>query len=107
MTITFPTRRPAPFQAVRTSRDLSLVAFAGALLVGFALQAGAFVPRLEPVAPPAPSRVEPAPERPAPAVVAARRTPAPPRRAVAAGEPAGEPTRAPAPATSPCRAPRG
>ena len=50
MTISLPTRRPAPFQSVRTSRDLSLVAFAGALLVGFALQAGAFVPRLAPAA---------------------------------------------------------
>lgn len=34
------------FAAARTSKDLSLVAFATALFIAFVLQAGAFLPRL-------------------------------------------------------------
>ena len=100
MTIPLPTRSPAPFQSVRSSRDLSLAAFAAALLAGFALQAGAFLPRLAP-APAEPPRIEqvPAP-RHEPAVVA-RHAPPAERRAVPATPPA-------APAQpSPCPMPRG
>lgn len=43
--IVAPRPPPALFASVRTSRDLTLAAFAGALLVAFALQAGAFLPR--------------------------------------------------------------
>ena len=35
------------FAAARTSKDLSLVAFATALFTAFVLQAGAFLPRLD------------------------------------------------------------
>jgi len=37
---------PALFASVRSSRDLGLAAFAGGLLVAFALHAGAFIPKL-------------------------------------------------------------
>jgi len=40
--------RPALFTSVRSSRDLSLAAFAAALLAAFALHAGAFLPRVAP-----------------------------------------------------------
>lgn len=63
---------PALFQAVRASKDLSLVAFGAALLTAFTLQAGAFLPRFTPP-PPASLEVEPSPEPAAPAFVAARR----------------------------------
>lgn len=96
----FTPRRPALFQSVRSSRDLSLVAFAGALLVAFALHAGAFLPRLGPDAPAAEApRIEQAPERREPAFVAARHAPA-------AAPATAEPDRAPA-APSPCDTPRG
>lgn len=73
--------RPELFASVRRSRDLSLAAFATALLAGFALQAGAFLPRLSPAGAP----------REAPALRAdAPRTPA-----VVASQPV------------PCEAPRG
>ncbi len=74
---------PAPFASVRGSRDLSLYAFAAALLTAFALHAGAFIPRLS----------APAPREDAPAVQPA--TPAPAPAAVVASEPA------------PCVVPRG
>jgi hypothetical protein len=62
--------RPVLFASVRSSRDLSLVAFAAALLAAFALHAGAFLPRFAPaVAPDAPG-IEQAPEVRAPALVA-------------------------------------
>jgi hypothetical protein len=71
---------PAPFAAVRSSRDLSLVAFGTALLAAFALHAGAFLPRLSP----AETRRE------APAI-----QPATPSSAVVASQPV------------PCELPRG
>ena len=40
--------RPALFASVRSSRDLSLAAFAVALLGAFALHAGAFIPTVAP-----------------------------------------------------------
>ena len=46
MNATNPNAAPTLFASVRSSRDLSLVAVAGALLAAFALHAGAFVPRL-------------------------------------------------------------
>jgi hypothetical protein len=72
---------PALFASVRSSRDLSLVAFATALLAAFALHAGAFVPRLSPAGAP----------RDAAAPVAA--TPVPAAATAAASQllPCGEP----------------
>ena len=58
---------PALFASVRDSRDLSLAAFAVALLAAFALHAGAFVPRLS----------SPAARQDAGAIQAATQTPAP------------------------------
>lgn len=85
---------PALFASVRSSRDLTLVAFAGALLVAFALQAGAFLP---PVSGPAGAGTSPsievAPARAPPAVVARR----PPGARSSAGDAAADP----------CKAPRG
>lgn len=68
MTVTTLRKPAAPtlFASVRGSRDLSLAAFAVALLGAFALHAGAFVPRLE--APPAQAAVR---SVAAPAAVAA------------------------------------
>ncbi len=67
---------PALFASVRSSRDLSLVAFAVALLAAFALHAGAFVPRLS-----APDAREGAPAAhpasPAAALVATQPAPCP------------------------------
>ncbi len=37
---------PSLFASVRSSRDISLVAFGAAILVAFALHAGAFLPKL-------------------------------------------------------------
>lgn len=67
---------PAPFASVRSSRDLSLVAFAAALLAAFALHAGAFLPRLSPAETrqEAPA-IQPATPSPAPAVVATQPVP--------------------------------
>ncbi len=63
---------PAPFASVRGSRDLSLVAFAAALLGAAALQMGAFIPRIGTVeAREASAQVLPAAPAPAPAAVAA------------------------------------
>jgi hypothetical protein len=88
-----PNAAPALFGSVRSSRDLTLVAVAGALLAAFALHAGAFVPPLsEPARGTAP-RLESASRPSRPAVVARR--PVAPRPASAA-----------APA-EPCPAPRG
>ncbi len=42
-----PTNAAAPFASVGASKDLSLVAFTGALLTAFALSAGALLPRLD------------------------------------------------------------
>ncbi len=78
------------FAAARTSKDLSLVAFAAALLIAFVLQAGAFLPRLAsppPGAPPAAVVREPT----APAF--ATREPGTPEEERAAPAP-GEPTAA-------------
>ena len=84
---------PALFASVRSSKDLTLVAFVGALLVGSALYAGAFIPRLTPAESAAkPASIEPAPRSPAPAVMARR--PAAGRGASAAS-------------AEPCDAPRG
>ncbi|HEY6100005.1 MAG TPA: hypothetical protein VIW03_11275 [Anaeromyxobacter sp.] len=43
------TNSPGPtlFASVRSSKDVTLAAFGGALLVAFALHAGAFLPKLE------------------------------------------------------------
>jgi hypothetical protein len=70
------TPAPALFASVRSSRDLSLVAFATALLTAFALQAGAFLPRLSPAETreEAPA-IQPTTPRPAPAVVASQPVP--------------------------------
>lgn len=62
---------PALFASVRASRDLSLGAFAVALLTSFALSAGAFVPRLSPVTAPPPQAPAIQPASPAPAAVVA------------------------------------
>lgn len=66
-----PNAGPALFSSVRTSRDLTLVAFAGALLVAFALHAGAFVPPLSAPANDQAAAIE-ASRPAAPAVVARR-----------------------------------
>jgi hypothetical protein len=100
MTLSIPRSRPALFQSVRSSRDLSLVAFAAALFAAFALQAGAFLPRLSPApATEAPRLEEQAPEAREPSYVAARHG-----AAQAHGAPAE--TRAVA-APAPCETPRG
>jgi hypothetical protein len=72
-TSTFPNpAAPALFASVRATRDLSLVAFAGALLTSFALAAGAFVPRLSsPDARAEAPAIQPATPTPAPAAVVA------------------------------------
>ncbi|HET8540770.1 MAG TPA: hypothetical protein VFL83_12945 [Anaeromyxobacter sp.] len=69
---------PALFATVRRSRDLSLVAFATALLGALALQAGAFLPKLSSpdVRPERPALHQPATPTPAAAAVVARQ-PAP------------------------------
>lgn len=68
--------RPALFASVRSSRDRALAGFAGALLVAFALQAGAFLPKLgapEPTEKASAAAVEAAPKAPAPSVMARHR----------------------------------
>ncbi|HET7827165.1 MAG TPA: hypothetical protein VFK90_17645 [Anaeromyxobacter sp.] len=46
--ISFAARRtPTPFASARASNDRGLAAFAAALLIAFALSAGAFLPKLE------------------------------------------------------------
>lgn len=93
MTHSLPPRRSPLFQSVRSSRDVSLVAFAGALLAAFALHAGAFLPKLAPRDAVAPLvAVERAPEPQPPAIVAAG------ARATVPASP-GEP--------APCETPRG
>jgi hypothetical protein len=73
-----PTTSASPlFQSARSAGNLSLVAFAGALLAAFAIHAGAFLPRLS--APRAAQQVELAAQPAAPAVVAGARLPASPR----------------------------
>ncbi len=64
------TNASAPlFSSVRSSKDFTLAAFAGALLAAFALQAGAFLPKLSsPTAAPAIAAESTAPN----ATVAAR-----------------------------------
>ncbi len=63
---------PSLFASVRGSRDLSLYAFAGALLTAFALHAGAFIPRItSPDARQEATAVQPATPTPAPAAVVA------------------------------------
>lgn len=76
--------KPALFASVRSSRDVTLVAFAGALLAAFALQAGAFLPRLSaPESTARPAAIEAVPEAPAPAVVARGASAAPSHPCVA------------------------
>lgn len=99
MKLSIPRSRPALFQSVRSSRDLSLVAFAGALLAAFALHAGAFLPRLAPAPATAAPGIEQAPEAREPAFVAARQGTPSARGA------ASEKKSAQAPA--PCETPRG
>lgn len=62
---------PALFTSVRGSRDLSLYAFAGALLTAFALHLGAFIPRIADAQREAPPAIQPATPAPAPAAVVA------------------------------------
>jgi hypothetical protein len=62
---------PALFKAVRGSKDVTLVAFGAALLTAFALQAGAFLPRLK-TPTPAPA-IERAPARATPELAASHR----------------------------------
>jgi hypothetical protein len=87
--------RPALFASVRASKDRALAGFAVALLVAFALHAGAFLPSFGPAEPTAakgrsPVAAEASPKAPAPAAMARH-------RALRAA-------RAP---SEPCRAPRG
>ncbi len=72
---------PALFASVRSSRDLSLVAFGVALLTAVALHLGAFLPRLSsPTARDAAPAVQPATPVAAPAaVVASQPVPCTPR----------------------------
>jgi hypothetical protein len=83
---------PALFASVRSSKDRALAGFAGAVLVAFALHAGAFLPRVG----------APAETSPAPAFEAALKAQAAP--AVAARHRALRAARA---AAEPCPAPRG
>jgi hypothetical protein len=85
---------PALFASVRSSKDRALAGFAGAILVAFALQAGAFLPRL--------GAPEPTEKASAPAVQAAPKAPEAP--AVMARHRALRAARAP---VEPCPAPRG
>jgi hypothetical protein len=78
---------PALFGTVRSSKDLSLVAFGAALLTAFALQAGAFLPRFGAPPPASPPAVEPGREPAAPAFVASRRASSPAPAAEAAQAP--------------------
>ncbi len=93
MNATNPNAAPTLFASVRSSRDLSLVAVAGALLAAFALHAGAFVSRVSEPAKAAAPRIESLARPTAPAVVARR--PAVARAASAAVS------------AEPCPAPRG
>ncbi len=72
---------PTLFRSVRTSRDVTLVAFGAAVLTAFALQAAAFLPRFTP-APAAPA-FEASRDRAAPAIVASGRPEASGRDAAA------------------------
>ncbi len=84
---------PALFSSVRSSKDVTLALFAGALLVAFALHAGAFLPKLS-----APEDAQDAP------AMAARSNAA--ARPAAARRPATE-RGASASAAEPCVSPRG
>jgi hypothetical protein len=85
-------RSPALFASVRSSGDGALAAFAAALLVAFALHAGAFLPKLA-----APQSTESAP--------AIEVAPQAPVRSVVARRPLSRSATVAAP--KPCRAPRG
>ena len=85
-------RTPALFASVRSSRDAALAVFAGALLVAFALSAGAFVPKLG----------APGSDESAPAIEVAPKAPV---RPVVARRPLTRGATVAAP--KPCRAPRG
>ncbi len=63
---------PALFASIRGSRDVSLVAVGVALLTAFALQTGAFIPRIgSPEVRAQPTPVQQATPAPAPAAVVA------------------------------------
>ncbi len=66
------------FGSARSTGDLALAAFAGALLLAVAAGGGAFLPRFSPGPENRPARAEPAPVRPAP-VMASEPCAAPPR----------------------------
>lgn len=88
--------RPALFASVRSSKDRALAGFAAAVLVAFALHAGAFLPQLG-----APEPAEPTEKASGVPAAAAAKAPAQP---VMARHHALRAARAPA---APCSAPRG